>query len=217
MKALTGKLFRWNLSSGSDIYAFLSWNNRMWDRSMKENINGLILKCVSWTKKNKRWRRPTFSRRMTLKADTGFTELALNNDLVQKLNLDYIDTVPVSTPTDINVSTDRHRPVLMYWNRIVTTHVAYCIPLLDSALLGLRQVIAFQPDLKLRTPTLPSQLQWHRKNHHLRHIQENMNGLKPPIIRESDCKMIPIIYVFQLDTSRLAKVVAYFAPRSEAI
>jgi predicted aspartyl protease len=40
---------------------------------------------------------------MSIKVDTGCSELALPKSLVDKLNLDYVDTVQVSSSTDNNV------------------------------------------------------------------------------------------------------------------
>jgi predicted aspartyl protease len=51
---------------------------------------------------------------MTVKVDTGCTELALPKSLVQKLKLAYVDTVLVSSSTDKNVPTERYGLVIIW-------------------------------------------------------------------------------------------------------
>jgi len=74
---------------------------------------------------------------MKIKIDTGCSELALPTSLVKQLNLDYFDTVKVSSSTNNNVSIDRHGPMLVYWDGQVFDTTAYHMPSRDSALLDL--------------------------------------------------------------------------------
>ena len=75
---------------------------------------------------------------MKIKVDTGCSELELPTSLVQQLKLDYVETVQVSSSTDNNVKIDRYGPVFIFWDGQVYEAMAYHMPSLDSALLGLR-------------------------------------------------------------------------------
>ena len=76
--------------------------------------------------------------KMPIKVDTGCRDLALPESLVKRLNLTYVETVRASSSTDNQVPTDRYGTVLVFWEDIVCSTKAYCMPKLDSALLGLQ-------------------------------------------------------------------------------
>ncbi len=83
---------------------------------------------------------------MPIKVDTGCRELALPKTLVEQLKLVYVDTVQVSSSTDNNVPIERYGPVIIYWDGLVYEATAYCMPSLDSALLGFRLFLTMKPD-----------------------------------------------------------------------
>ncbi|CAF1371897.1 unnamed protein product [Adineta ricciae] len=76
--------------------------------------------------------------RTMIKVDTGCCELALTASLVEQLDLEYFDTVSVSSSTDNNVLIKRYGPVLILWERIIAPAYAYCMPCLNAPLLGLK-------------------------------------------------------------------------------
>ncbi|CAF1395065.1 unnamed protein product [Adineta ricciae] len=71
---------------------------------------------------------------MSTKVDTGCRELALPQKLVEQLRLKYQKTVAVSSSTQNNVPIKCYGPVLIYWEGIIHSALAYCMPNLDSAL-----------------------------------------------------------------------------------
>ncbi|CAF1591380.1 unnamed protein product [Adineta ricciae] len=74
--------------------------------------------------------------------------------VVERLDLEYFDTVSVSSSTDNNVRIKRYGPVLIYWKEINVQAYAYCMPCLDAPLLGLKPLLQFKPDFEWNKNTL---------------------------------------------------------------
>ncbi|CAF1323738.1 unnamed protein product [Adineta ricciae] len=92
--------------------------------------------------------------RTMIKVNTGCCELALTASLVEQLDLEYFDTVSVSSSTHNNVLIKRYGPVLIHWERIIAPAYAYCMPCLDAPLLGLKPLLQFKPDFDWSNNTL---------------------------------------------------------------
>jgi hypothetical protein len=95
---------------------------------------------------------------MPIKVDTGCRELALPKTLVEQLKLVYVDKVQVSSSTDSTVPTERYGPMIIYWDGHVFEAIAYCMPSLDSALLGLEPLLAMKPDFDWHKTSLKSSI-----------------------------------------------------------
>jgi hypothetical protein len=95
---------------------------------------------------------------MPIKVDTGCRELALPKTLVEQHKLVYADTVQVSSSTDSNVPIERYGPAIIYWDGHVFEATAYCMPSLDSALLGFRPLLTMKPDFDSHKTSLKSSI-----------------------------------------------------------
>lgn len=73
---------------------------------------------------------------------------------MERLNLKLNSTVPVSSSTDVNVPIGRFGPVLVFWKGVVHETEAYCMPKLNSALLGLTALRKMKPDFDWKNMSL---------------------------------------------------------------
>jgi predicted aspartyl protease len=166
---------------------------------------------------------------MEIKVDTGCTELALPTSLVNQLELRYVDTVSVSSSTDNNIPIDRHGPVLIYWNGQTYEGMAYSMPLLDSALLGLKPLMSMRPDFDWGKNSLqPSIFSFPNKKYSIKFDEiykvigsddkiqyfAKEHGVKIQVTNEGSSKMFLIICANRLDTNidQAAQTITHFAP-----
>ncbi|CAF0919219.1 unnamed protein product [Didymodactylos carnosus] len=171
---------------------------------------------------------------MMIKVDTGCSELALPKSLVEKLNLDYVDTVLVSSSTDNNVSIKRHGPVIICWNELIAEALAYCMPSLDAALLGVKPLYQFMPDFDRIKNSLKSSIySFPHKQYHINFNEIDKiigsddkieyfakeHNVKIHITNEGGSKMVLIICANRLDVDidQVAQAVAHFAPSLKPI
>jgi clan AA aspartic protease len=171
---------------------------------------------------------------MKIKVDTGCSGLALPTALVKQLNLDYVDTVKVSSTTDNNVLIDRHGPVLIYWDGQVYKAMAYSMPSLDSALLGLKPLLVMKPDFDWDKRSLKrSILSFPSKRYYINFDEifkvigsddkikyfDQEHGVKINVTNEGGSKMLRIICAnrFDINIDQVAETIAHFAPSLRSI
>jgi len=166
---------------------------------------------------------------MKIKLDIGCSELALPKCMVQQLKLNYYDPVKVSSSTDNDIPIERYGPVIIHWDGIIYRGVTYCMPSLDSALLGLKPLYSMKPDidwftrsLKRSIFTLPfkryqinfndiekvigsdDKIDYFTKDHNVKIHLTNALGSKMLL---TICAMR-----FDVDLDKVAETVSHFAP-----
>jgi clan AA aspartic protease len=171
---------------------------------------------------------------MSIKVDTGCSELALPKSLVDKLNLNYVDTVQVSSSTDNNVPINLYGMVIIYWEGLTTTARAYCMPSLDAPLLGLAPLYQFRPEFDWPNNSLKlSVFSFPQKRYHINFNEiDKVIGSDDKIEyfakehqvtlqmkNEGGSKMVLIICANRLDVNidRVAETVSHFAPSLKPI
>ena len=166
---------------------------------------------------------------MKIKVDTGCKELALPTSLVKQLKLGYVDTISVSSSTDNNIPIDRHGPVLIYWDGQVYEAMAYSMPSLDSALLGLLPLLSMKPDFDWYNYSLKRSIHsFPNKRYHINFGEiykviglddkveyfSEEHDVKIHVTNEGGSKMLLIVCANRLDVNidQAAQTIAHFAP-----
>jgi len=166
---------------------------------------------------------------MKIKVDTGCSELALPTSLVEQLKLKYVDTVQVSSSTDNNVRIDRHGRMLIFLDGQVYEATAYRMPSLDSALLGLKTLLAMKPDfdwhnnsLKCSILSFPSKRYYINFNDICKLIGpedkidyfSKEHDVKIQVTNEGGSKMLLIVCANRLDINidQVAQTIQHFVP-----
>jgi predicted aspartyl protease len=165
---------------------------------------------------------------MTIKVDTGCTELALPSPLVKQLKLNYFDSVLVSSSTDNKVLVDRHGPVLIYWDGQIHKALAFNMPSLDSPLLGLKPLLSMRPDFDWSTNSLKRSIYSFPNKRYSIKFDEIYKvigsddkiqyfaeqGVKVLVTNEGGSKMFLIICAnrFDINIDQVAETISHMAP-----